>query len=93
LKKKLFIYSLLFPLISIVIFPPQEKLLVGKLHEYAMGFPIRFMWYRSFDEFKFYKLFSPPDLKLQINLLYYFFSVVIIYIFLLCLVRVIKLFK
>jgi len=91
LKRKLFIFSSLFPLLSILIFPPKETLLVGgKLHEYAMGFPFHFIWYRSFDEFAF-KLseFS----KIKINFLYYFLSVVILYIVLLCLVRIVKIFK
>lgn len=65
-------------------FPPQ---IIGGANtgitEYAMGFPFHFIWYRNFGEFVSNKflLFTPEEfLKTEINLIYYFLSVLLTYL-------------
>uniref|UniRef100_A0A0M0KG38 Uncharacterized protein n=1 Tax=Halalkalibacterium halodurans TaxID=86665 RepID=A0A0M0KG38_ALKHA len=81
-NKKIIGMSMIIPLLHVVFFPPSRISSTG-ISEYAMGFPFHFIWYRDFDGFVSNKLllFTPTEfLKTEINLVYYFLSIVLIYL-------------
>lgn len=82
--KKILLTSIAFPVLHVIFFPPTKiSPPKSNLSEYAMGYPFHFIWYRDFDGFVSNKLllFTPTEfLKTEINLIYYFLSVLVFYL-------------
>lgn len=81
-KNKILLVSFSLPIFSVFLGPASSQQ-VGPLHEYAFGFPLRFVWYRTINEplENHWSLFSFEKLAhVQIDLLGYFLAVLLTYL-------------
>ena len=81
-QNKILLFSFSLPLFS-VFFGPVSSQQFGPLYEYAFGFPLRFIWYRSINEplESHWALFSFEKIAhLQVDLLSYFLAVLLTYL-------------
>lgn len=82
INSRLFLVSMLIPILSILIFPPTKSI-SAKIPTYLLGFPVSFVSYRSYDGFlsnKFLLLLPREWHKVQVDLGIYLISVAIVYI-------------
>ncbi|AWX20951.1 hypothetical protein VL08_17480 [Bacillus subtilis] len=80
-KYKLGLISFLVPLISIFVIPYEKVSELG----YALGFPIQFVIYRSYDGFvgNRFLLFTPTEfIKTEFNVVNYLIAVLMVYVIL-----------
>lgn len=80
-QSKLLLFSFSLPILSVYLFPASIQRF-GSLYEYALGFPLRFVWYRNNEPLQNqWVLFSVEKYsQLQIDLLGYFLAVLLTYL-------------